>query len=157
MTSEVAILTDERDLVWLLVGDIRDRGDHFSFDVHFLSRDRPDEAPEPFLSGLGYQEPAAGLRSLLDHLAGVVLGEIRAMRHDPVSDGLSIELKVDGDGPDRDCEVVLWLDLTRTTRAMKVWGSKGRQRAGLRFHTGIDQLESFRVALERIAFPAAEA
>lgn len=157
MAPGVAVLNGERELVSLMVSDIRDRGDHFKFDVHFCSRDLPDKAPEPFLSGHGYQEPVAGLRSLLDNLAGVVLGDISALRHDPAADGLSLEVKVSGEGRERSCEIVLWLDLTRTTRALKVWGSRGRQRSGLRFHTDIPALEAFRAAIERLAFPAAEA
>ena len=157
MAPDVAILRGERDLVSLVFAEVRDRGDHFTFDVHFCSRDLPDQDPEPFISGYGYQEPVAGLRSLLDNLAGVVLGDISALRHDPAADGLSIEVKVSGEGGERSCEIVLWLDLTRTTRALKVWGTRGRQRSGLRFHADIAALEVFRAALERLAFPAAEA
>ena len=155
--SEVAILPDERDLVWLVVGSVRPLGNEFSFDVHFASRDEPDDAPQPVLSGVGYREPESGLRSLVESLAGVVLGDIRALRHDPVQDGLSFEIKVEGDGQQRSLEVVLWLDLTRTSRAMKAWGTRGRQRSGLRFHTTVDKLEQFRSDLDRLVFPAAEA
>jgi len=156
-TSEVAVLRDERDLVWMVIGSIQPIRGGFSFDIHFLSRDEPDDAPQPFLGGVGYQEPEAALRSLVESLAGVVLGDIRAMRHDPVQDGLSVEIKAEGQGGDDTFEVVLWLDLTRTSRAMKAWGSRGRQRSGLRFYTTLDRLEEFRRDLDRLAFPAAEA
>lgn len=156
-TPEVAVLRDERDLVWLVIGAIEPLGSGLRFDVHFLSRDEPDDAPQPFLSGLGYQEPESALRSLVEALAGMVLGDVRALRHDPIQDGLSFEVKAEGDPSDPTFEVVLWLDLTRTSRAMKVWGSRGRQRSGLRFYTNLERLEEFRRDLDRLAFPAAEA
>jgi hypothetical protein len=155
--TDVAVLSDERDLVWLVIGSVRPLGSELSFDVQFASRDEPDDTPQPFISGVGYREPESGLRSLVEALAGVVLGDIRALRHDPVRDGLSFEIKVEGEGDQRSLEVVLWLDLTRTSRAMKAWGTRGRQRSGLRFHTTVDKLEQFRSDLDRLAFPAAEA
>ena len=158
MSSQgVAILKDDRDLVWVVFSGLQFAGNDLRFDVHFLSRDEPDEAPQPFLGGVGYREPVEGMRALLASLAGVVLGEVRAMRHDPVQDGLSLEIKTEGDGDDRSLQMVLWLDLTRTSRAMKAWGSRGRQQGGLRFHTTVERLEDFRSALDQLAFPAAEA
>lgn len=157
ISTGVAVLRDERDLVWLVVDSVRPVGGDLSFDVHFLSRDEPDDAPQPFLSGVGYREPESGLRSLVESLAGVVLGELTALRHESISDGLSFEIEVEGQGEERSLEVVLWLDLTRTSRAMKAWGSRGRQRSGLRFFTTVDKLEEFRHDLDRLAFPAAEA
>lgn len=154
---DVAVLRDERDLVWLVLSSIRPLGADLAFDVHFLSRDEPDDAPQPFLSGVGYREPESGLRGLLDVLAAVVLEDVRALRHDPLQDGLSLEIKTEGAGDDRNFEVVLWLDLTRTSRAMRAWGSRGRQRSGLRFFTTVERLEEFRRDLDRLAFPAAEA
>ena len=141
----MAILRDERDLLWLAIS-ISERSDRdLIFDVHMLARDEPDEAPVPFLSGFGYREPLAGLRALVDDIGGVVSGDIKAMRHDPISDGLSIELKaqrgVDG------FEVVVWLDLTRMSRAMKARATRGRQQSGLRFFCGRAGLEDFRAQL----------
>ena len=155
--DSVAVLRDERDLVSLVFGPLRPEGSELSFDVQFLCRDEPDAPPRAFLSGTGYREPESGLRSLVEALAGVVLGDVRALRHDPIHDGLSFEVQTSGEGSERSLEVVLWLDLTRTSRSMKAWGSRGRQRSGLRFFTSVEKLETFRGALDRLAFPAAEA
>lgn len=155
--GSVAVLADERDLVSLVVGPLRPAGSELSFDVQFLARDEPDSPSRAFVSGIGYREPESGLRSLAEALAGVVLGDVHAVRHDPIHDGLSFEVKASGEGHDRNIEIVLWLDLTRTSRSMKAWGSRGRQRSGLRFFTTAEKLEAFRSDLVRLAFPAAEA
>ena len=155
--GSVAVLADERDLVSLVLGPLRPAGSELSFDVQFLARDEPDSPSRAFVSGVGYREPESGLRSLVEALAGVVLGDVHAVRHDPIHDGLSFEVKASGEGQARNLEVVLWLDLTRTSRSMKAWGSRGRQRSGLRFFTTADKLEAFRSDLARLAFPAAEA
>ncbi len=151
MTS-MAILRDERDLLWLALSEVRAQGDDIWFDVHFLARDEPGEPPEPFLSTCGFREPRAGLRELLRNLAGAVTGDVSAIRHDPIAEGLSMELKARGGPSDLVFEIVLWLDLTRMSRAMKARAARGRHQAGLRMFVRRDALEEFRAALFTLAF-----
>ena len=143
--APMAILRDDRDLVGVAISveDLNERD--LIFDVHMLARDEPDEAPVPFLSAFSYREPLAGLRGLLDDLAGAVTGEVTALRHDPISDGLSMELKAQRGG--QGFEVVVWLDLTRMSPAMKARATRGRHQSGLRFFCTRSALEDFRSQL----------
>jgi len=150
MTSDaVAILRDERDLLWLMLDDFRARGDDRIVDVHFLARDVPDEPPVPFLSAWGVVEPAAGLVSLAESIGGMASGELRALRHDPIGPGLSMEMKAG----DRACEVVLWLDLVRMSDALKARGVRGRHQAGMRMFVDHAALSGFRAGLLQLAYP----
>ena len=144
--------------MWLVLGGVERAGGSVHYDVHFLARDEPDLPPEPFLSACGYTEPAEGFVELLRSFGEAVAGPVTALRHDPVSDGLSIELKcrstssaegrpVAGDS----FELVVWLDLTRMGRAMRVRGRRGRHQAGLRLFTTRAHLEAFRADLSRLA------
>lgn len=151
MNEAMAILRDERDLLWLAVSGIRRRGDELTYDVHLLARDEPTEPPEPFLSGYGFAEPRSGLSHLIDHIGLAVTGELTALRHDPITDGLSIELKARGQGNPPSFEVVVWLDLTRTSRALKARATRGRHQVGMRLFTGRERLEEFRAALFALA------
>jgi hypothetical protein len=148
-----AILRDERDLLWLIVdtseapaspSDVR-------YDVHFCAREEPGEPPEPFLSAAGYSEPRAGLASLVENIGHAVSGNASALRHDPIADGLSIELKARDGGPDPSFEVVVWLDLTRMSRALRARGTRGRHQSGLRMIVRRSGLEAFRAALFLLA------
>jgi len=141
----MAILRDERDLLWLAISmnELNER--ELIFDVHMLARDVPEEAPVPFLGVFACREPLAGLRGLLEDLGGAVSGEVTALRHDPISDGLSIELKAQQGGSG--FEVVVWLDLTRMSPAMKARASRGRHQSGLRFFCTRAGLEDFRAQL----------
>ena len=145
-SAPMAILRDDRDLLWLALSMVERTDSELVFDVHMLARDEPDEAPVPFMTACGYREPLAGIRSLLDDLGGAVSGEVTALRHDPISDGLSIELKAQG-SPELGYEVVLWLDLTRMGRAMRARASRGRHQSGMRFFCGRAALENFRADL----------
>ncbi len=156
MTGTMAILRDERDLLWLTVSGVGRRGNDLRYDVHLLARDEPTEPPEPFLSGYGFREPVAGLAHLVTHLGEAVSGTLTALRHDPIADGLSIELKARGHGDRSSFEVVVWLDLTRTSRALKARGSRGRHQVGLRMFTSRARLEEFRAALFALAKEAPE-
>jgi len=149
-----AILRDERDLIWLVLDDVRRIGGDVLYDVHFLAREAIGEPPAPFLSAGSYREPAAGLTGLLDGLAGAVVGDVRALRHDPITDGLSLELKFRGEASDLRCEVVAWLDLTRMGPALKSRAVRGRHQSGLRFFATRAGLEEFRDTLFSLAFPA---
>jgi len=144
--ASMAILRDERDLLWLALSVVERTDQHLVFDVHMLARDEPEEPPVPFMTACGYREPLEGIRGLLDDLAGAVSGEVTALRHDPISDGLSIELKALG-AVELGFEVVLWLDLTRMGRAMRARASRGRQQSGLRFFCGRAALDDFRADL----------
>ncbi len=146
-----AVLRDERDLLWLLIDDVTVRGADVLFTVHFLARDEPGEPPVPFVSAGPYREPLVGLQSLLDGLGHAVAGGVRALRHDPIADGLSIELKAQGESAEDGFAVVLWLDLTRMGRALKARASRGRQQAGLRMYVSRAALEAFRADLEALA------
>ncbi len=140
-----ARLLDERDLVGVSVElDAAGR-----VAVCFLGREQPESPPAAWLSVAGFREPPEASLTLMDGLWGLVRGEISAMRHDPVGDGLSIEVKLEraADGEDR-YEVVLWLDLLRWNPAFKARATRGRQRAGLRFFTTRDRLEAFREGLQ---------
>ena len=144
--APMAILRDDRDLLWLALSAVECTEQDLVFDVHMLARDEPGEAPVPFLTACGYREPLAGIRGLLDDLAGAVSGEVKALRHDPISDGLSIELKAQATA-ELGFEVVVWLDLTRMGRAMRARASRGRQQSGMRFFCGRAALEDFRADL----------
>ena len=148
----MVILRDERDLVWLALSQLERTETDLFFNVHLLARDEPDEPPEPFLTACGYREPLVGVRALLDDLAGAITGEVTALRHDPISDGLSMELKAQGGTGG--FEVVLWLDLCRMSRAMRGRASRGRQQSGLRFFCGRAALEEFRAGLATFVLEA---
>jgi hypothetical protein len=150
-----AILRDERDLLWLVLDDVRRQGGDVLYDVHFLAREAVGEPPAPFLSAGAYREPVEGMASLLEALAGAVVGEVRALRHDPITDGLSLEVKAQGEPGDLRFEVVLWLDLTRMGPALKARAVRGRHQSGLRFVATQAGLEQFREALFSLAFPGA--
>jgi hypothetical protein len=152
MSAGMAILRDERDLLWLALSNLSRQGGDLIFDVHLLARDEPTGPPTPFLSGRGYREPISGISGLLRSLDEAVSGELSAMRHDPIQDGLSFELKAAPGGQDPSFEVVLWLDMTRTGRAMKARATRGRHQAGLRLFTTREQLEEFRAGLFSLAF-----
>jgi hypothetical protein len=141
-----ALLLDERELLGLHIAFAADG----RASVEFRLREAPDEAPAPSLSVRGLREPTEGWLHLLEGIWGLVSGEVLALRHDPVSDGLSIELRREAavDGDDR-FEVVLWLDLVRKNAAFRARGMRGRQRAGLRFFTRKAQLERFREEFQR--------
>ena len=144
--TAMAILRDDRDLLWLALSLVECTEEDLVFDVHLLARDEPGESPVPFVTACGYREPLVGIRALLEDLAGAVRGDVTALRHDPISDGLSIELKAQG-APDLGFEVVLWLDLTRMGRAMRARASRGRHQGGLRFFCDRTALEAFRADL----------
>ena len=148
----MAILRDERDLLWLALSEIRREQDDCVFDVHLLARDEPTEVPSPFLSGCGYREPLPGLAGLLSSLAEAVVGEVSALRHDPIGDGLSLELKARGEGSTLSFEVVLWLDLTRMNRARTARATRGRHQVGMRMFVTRAALEEFRSSLSILAF-----
>ncbi len=152
----MAVLREERDLIWVVIDNVRLEGRDRIFDVHFLARDEPTEPPQTFLSGYGYREPIEAIASWLNNLAGAVLGEHRALRHDPVSDGLSMELKAQGEGGDLRFEVVLWLDLTRVGPAMKARANRGRHQSGLRFFVTRQDLDGFREMLVNLVYPDEE-
>ena len=154
MTS-MAILRDERDLLWLAL-DVERIGGDLRYDVHLLARDEPTDPPEPFVSGYGFREPASGLLHLVTHVGQAVSGEVTALRHDPITDGLSLELKAAGQGASPGYEVVLWLDMTRTSRALKARAARGRHQVGLRLFTTRARLEEFRAALFVLASGSAE-
>ncbi|MBJ93503.1 MAG: hypothetical protein CMP23_03410 [Rickettsiales bacterium] len=141
----MAILADERDLLWLAIEGVEQAGAELSFNVHMLAREEPTEPPVPFLSGYGYREPLAGLRALVKELGAAASGEVIALRHDPISDGLSIELKAQRGG--ESFEVVLWLDLLRMSRAMRARATRGRQQSGLRFFCSRGALAQFSAQL----------
>ena len=147
--APIAILRDDRDLLWLALSVTERTDTDLVFDVHMLARDEPQEAPVPFLTACGYREPLTGLRALLDGLAGAVSGEVSALRHDPISDGLSFELKAQATA-ELSFEVVLWLDLTKMGRAMRARATRGRQQSGLRLFCGRAALDDFRADLSAI-------
>ncbi len=153
---DLAILRDERDLLWLLLSDVRRHGADLVFDVALCAREEPDEPPVPYLTAAGYREPLPAVRHFLDELAAAVTGEVSALRHDPVTDGFSMELKASGAGRDLTFETVMWLDLTRMGRAMRARAVRGRHQSGLRMHVTRDALESFRESLFALAFGADE-
>lgn len=155
MTHGMAILRDERDLVWLTLSGLERRGPDVVYDVHFMAREQPTEPPEPFLSGYGFREPIEGLTQLIEHLGEAVAGSLTALRHDPIADGLSIELKAGGQGNPPQFEVVTWLDLTRTSRALKARAVRGRHQVGIRMFTDRDRLEEFRAGLIALAISPA--
>ncbi len=144
----LAILKDERDLLWLMLDDFRARGQDRIVDIHFLARDAPDQPPVPYLSAWGVVEPAAGLRSLADSVGKMAEGELRALRHDPIGPGLSMEMKA---GPQA-CEVVLWLDLVHTSQAFKARAVRGRHQAGMRMFVDMESLAGFRAGLLQLAY-----
>ncbi len=146
-----AILRDERDLLWLVLDDVHRVGSDVLYDVHFLARNEPAEPPEPFLSTRGYREPAEGFDSLVENIGHAVGGEASALRHDPIADGMSVELKAQGSGQDLCFELVVWLDLTRMSRALKARGHRGRHQSGLRMVVSRADLESFRSELFLLA------
>jgi hypothetical protein len=146
-----AILRDERDLLWLVLDEVSLHGGTVVHDVHFCARDEPDRPPEPFLSAGGFREPIAGFRSLVENIGHAVSGSASALRHDPISDGLSMELKARDGGDDPSFEVVIWLDLCRMSRALKARGTRGRHQAGLRMIVRRSGLEAFRAALFLLA------
>lgn len=143
----MALLRDERDLLWLALSDVRREGRDVIFDVSFLAREEPGESPVPFLTASGYREPAVGLLSLLEALGEAVGGDLTAMRHDPITDGLSFELKARGEPPRLTFEIVLWLDLTRMGAALRARGARGRHQSGLRMYVTRAGLEEFRERL----------
>jgi hypothetical protein len=145
-----AILRDERDLIWIILDDVHSRGGDLLYDVHYLARSEPNEPPEPFLSTFGHREPREALASLLDGLGRAVTGEVTALRHDPVGDGISLEIKSRTEAAGLRFEVTAWLDLIRMNRAMKARAVRGRHQGGLRFFSTREYLESFRADL--IAF-----
>lgn len=147
-TDGVAILRDERDLLWLMLDDFRAQGDDRIVDVHFLARDDPNQPPVPFLSAWAVVEPAAGLQSLAESVGGMANGEVRALRHDPIGPGLSMELKAG----DRVCEVVLWMDLVQVSPALKARAARGRHQAGLRMFVTLEALQGFRAGLLQLAY-----
>lgn len=146
-----AILRDERDLLWLVLDELEVHGGTVRHAVHFCARDEPGEPPEPFLSAGRYQEPLDGLQSLVENIGHAVSGEATALRHDPVADGLSLELKARERGSEPTFEVVLWLDLTRMSRALKARGVRGRHQSGLRMIVTRSALEAFRSTLFLLA------
>ncbi|GEM_PF-1540415 len=152
-----AILRDERDLLWIVLDDVKIVGGSLVYDVHFLARAEPDQAPEPFVSTFGNREPREAFGSLLEELGRSVTGEVRALRHDPVSDGLSLEVKARSEGHEMCFEITAWLDLVRMNRAMKSRAVRGRHQSGLRLITTRAALESFRADLIGFADPASEA
>jgi hypothetical protein len=156
MSAEMAVLRDDCDLVWLTLSGLERRGGDVLYDVHLMARDEPGEPPEPFLSGYGFREPIVGLAQLIDHLGEAVAGSLTALRHDPIADGLSIELKLGGQGNPPQFEVVAWLDLTRTSRALKARATRGRHQVGTRFFTDLGRLEEFRAGLIALANSAAD-
>lgn len=141
-----AILRDERDLLWLMLDDFRARGDDRIVDVHFLARDAPNEPPVPFLSAWGVVEPRSGLHSLAESVAAMASGELRALRHDPIGPGLSMEMKAG----EQSCEVVLWLDLVRVSDALRARAVRGRHQAGMRMFVGHDALRDFQAGLQQL-------
>lgn len=146
-----AILADERDMVALSVSDVRRHGADLVFDVQLCAVAEPDEAAVPFLRGRGHRAPAEEIARLLDDLARLADCRLSALRFDPVGDGLHIEVDA---APGGGFEVALWLDLTRTSPAMKARAVRGRHQAGLRLFTTADRLAGFRAALFALAFSA---
>ncbi len=143
-----AILRDERDLLWIVLDDVRRRGGDLVHDVHFLARTSPSEPPEPFLSTFGHREPTAAFDSLLEDLGHAVAGGVRALRHDPINAGLSLELKSrPEEGGDAMFEVTAWLSLVRMNQAMKARAVRGRHQSGLRMMITRAGLEAFRSEL----------
>lgn len=142
LDAGMAVLRDERDLLWLVLDDFVARGNDRLCDVHFLAREEPTEPPAPFVSTFGVVEPCEGLRSLAEGLRQAAAGELHALRHDPIGPGLSMEVKASG-GESRTFEVVLWLDLVRMNRAMKSRATRGRHQAGLRMHVDAAALRAF--------------
>ncbi len=147
----LALLRDERDLVWLALSDVQRATSDVVFDVSFLAREQPGETPAPFLTASGYREPVAGIRSLLEGLGEAVGGDLTAMRHDPITDGLSLELKARGAPPNLTFEIVLWLDLTGMGPALRARGARGRHQSGLRIFVTRASLEEFRSQLFALA------
>ncbi|HCP47311.1 MAG TPA: hypothetical protein DIU15_14815 [Deltaproteobacteria bacterium] len=145
-----AVLRDERDLVALAFENVRSQGADRIFDVQFRVRQGPEAAPEPFLCATAHREPAVALSSLLDDLGRAVVGEISALRHDPVADGVSIELKAGGLAGEGGYQVVVWLDLCRVSPATRARATRGRHQSGLRFFTTRDRLEDFRAQLAQL-------
>ncbi len=148
-----AVLRDERDLLWLVLDHVEVAGGDVVYDVHFCAREEPDQPPEPFVSTGGFREPVEGFGSLVENIGHAVSGAASALRHDPIADGLSMELKARDGGPDPSFEVVIWLDLTRMSRALKARGTRGRHQAGLRMIVRRSGLEAFRAALFLLASP----
>ncbi len=146
--DSVAILKDERDLLWLMFDDFRARGDDRIVDIHFLARETPDQPPVPFLSAWGVVEPAAGLRSLADSVGKMAEGELRALRHDPIGPGLSMEVK----SGQHSFEVVLWLDMVDTNPAFKARAMRGRHQTGMRMFVNADALAELRAGLLQLAW-----
>jgi len=149
--SPMVVLRDERDLLWLALDDFVERGDDRLYDVHFLARAQPNEAPTPFVSTFGNVEPRQGLGSLADDLARAADGEVSALRHDPVGAGLSMEIKATGSGENLTFEVVLWLDLVRMNPAMRSRAVRGRHQSGVRMHVTAASLREFAVGLRAYA------
>ena len=150
----MAILRDERDLVWIVLDDVHAVGADLRYDVHYLARATPNDPPEPFLSTFGHREPREALQSLTEELGRAVSGDVRALRHDPVGDGLSVEVKARTEGSGRAFEITAWLDLVRMNQAMKSRAVRGRHQGGLRFVSTRSQVESFRVELLAFAGPS---
>lgn len=146
--EDVAVLKDERDLLWLMLDDFRARGADRIVDIHLLARETPDEPPVPYLSAWGVVEPATGLRSLAESVGRMADGELRALRHDPIGPGLSMEMKA-GSGT---FEVVLWLDMVNTSPAFQARAVRGRQQSGLRMFVDAESLTSFRAGLLQLAY-----
>jgi len=145
-----AVLRDERDLVALAFENVRSVGTDRIFDVQFRVRQGPELPPESFLCATAHREPAVALASLLDDVARAVVGDISALRHDPVSDGVSIELKAGGAAGEDGYQVVVWLDLCRVSPATRARATRGRHQAGLRFFTNRERLEEFRTQLAQL-------
>ncbi len=146
-----AVLKDERDLLWLVLDGVEPSRGGVTYDVHFCAREEPGEPPEPFMSAAGYFEPAEGFGSLVENLGHAVSGAASALRHDPIADGLSVELKARHGGPDPSFEVVLWLDLCGMSPALRARGHRGRHQAGLRMIVRRSALEAFRSSLFLLA------
>jgi hypothetical protein len=147
LAGGMVVLRDERDLLWLVLDDFVERGDDRLFDVHFLAREAPAEAPVPFVSTFGISEPVEGLRALADDLGLAAHGDVSALRHGPIGAGLSLELKGTGAAEHLTFEVVLWLDLVRMNPAMKSRAVRGRHQAGLRMHVTAAALREFAAGL----------
>ncbi len=157
MTGATAILRDERDLLWIVLDDVKIVGRDLIYDVHYLARSAPGEAPEPFVSTFGHREPRSAFASLLDDLGRAVAGEVRALRHDPVTDGLCVEVKARTEGGEATFEITTWLDLVRMNHAMKSRAVRGRHQSGLRLTATRAGLESFRADLIGFADPTSDA
>lgn len=101
-------------------------------------------SPEAFVSVGPMTEPLTALRAMASNLRDLSDDDATAVRIDPATDGLSIEVKrPEGE----DCEVVLWLDLVRLNPAFKLRATRGRHQAGLRLHARATAVSAFAAAL----------